>query len=98
MWTNIKNFIGDTIAFTYIKSLIAGESNKDLRELMATILTFAAVVVLFYSCYVAHSDDARLYLYITTCSFIAALFGMEKFGSPVPKVTKSSKKEEDEVN
>ena len=81
MWTRIKNFIGDTIAFTYIKSLIAGESNKDLRELMATMLTFAAIVVLWYSCYVAKSDDARLYLYITTCSFIAALFGMEKFGA-----------------
>lgn len=92
----IKKFIGDTINFTYIKRLIAGEENKDLREFVAVMLSFTAVITFSYSIYVAKSDDARLYLLITLFSFIAALFGMEKFGlgkSKLPTPDKIDKKE-----
>ena len=92
MWSNIVKYIGYTLNFAYIKRLIAGEENKDLREFVAVMLSFTLVVTFVYAMYVATTDDARLYLIIVLCSFIAALFGMEKFG--ISKPTFSSTKQE----
>ena len=85
MWINIKKYVGDTLNFSYIKRLIAGKENKDLREFVAVMLSFTLVVTFCYCIYVAESDSARLWLIVTICSFIAALFGMEKFGTPTKK-------------
>ena len=90
-----KEFMGDTFNFTYIKGLIAGENNKDLRELMAVWLTVTAIISFGYSIWVAKTDDARLYLIITLFSFIAALFGMDAWGKkksdlPIPKDEKEA--------
>ena len=84
-WENIKKYIGDTLNFSYIKRLIAGEENKDLREFVAVMLSFTLVITFSYCIYIAETDHARLYLIITICSFIAALFGMEKFSNPITK-------------
>ena len=89
----IWNYIGDTLAFTYVKKLIADKENKDLREFVAVMLSFTLVVSFMFSIYIASSDDSRLYLIITICSFIAALFGMEKFGAP--NLSKPEIKEEE---
>jgi hypothetical protein len=78
----ILNYIGDTLSFVYVKRLIADKENKDLREFVAVMLSFTLVFSFIFSIYIADSDNARLYLVITICSFIAALFGMEKFGTP----------------
>ena len=83
-WTKIKTWVGDTINFTYIKSLIAGESNKDLRELVATVLASISGISFLYAMHSAKTDEAKLYLLITLFSFISALYGMSKFGNKKP--------------
>lgn len=85
MKKNILKYVGDTLNFSYIKRLIAGEENKDLREFVAVMLSFTAVISFLYAIKTAKSDDAKLYLLIVLFSFIAALFGMEKFASPISK-------------
>jgi hypothetical protein len=93
---SILKYIGDTLAFTYVKKLIADKENKDLREFVAVMLSFTLVVSFLFSIYIAGTDNARLYLIITICSFIAALFGMEKFGAPKLTPPTEPKKENEE--
>lgn len=74
--------------FKYIRELIDGDTNDDLKDFIAIVMSFTLVIVVAYSMYVAETDGARLNIILSLIAFISALTGMKTY-----KEVKSIKKD-----
>lgn len=76
---NFKDWLIKTLNFDYVKNLISGKENDDLREFVAVLLSFTIMFILIYATVNAKSDSAILQLVIATYTFIATLFGISTY-------------------
>ena len=96
-WQKFKQWLVDTLSFTYIKGLISDHTNDNLKEFIGTVLAGQLVILNFMAFSKSVTDKSRLDIIFYNMCFIAVLFGIEGVVRFLTRSSDNAKEKEIEV-
>lgn len=95
---NLKKWFSDTFSLAYLKKLINSDTNDDLKEFIALLLSFVLTGIIVYATIKADNDSGRLSIIYAVMMFIGTLFGIETVNKIQSKYSDNKSNREIEIS